>query len=146
MSGETTLTIVGNLTDALELRYTQNGIPVANFTVASTPRFFDKESNEWKDGKTLFQRCTLWREYAEHAAVSLSKGDRVVVVGQLTQEEYETKPEPGKEAQKRTVTLLVVEEVGAAFRYARATVSKVTRQDAPEGASWATATPAAAVA
>jgi len=129
MSGETQLHIVGNLTDAPELRYTQSGLPVANFTVASTPRHFDKLTSEWVDSPTLFQRCTLWREYGEHAAASLGKGDRVMVSGVLSQETYETTATPDKPSEKRTVTLLTVEDMGPALRYARATVHKVTRQE-----------------
>lgn len=131
MSGETPLTIVGNLTDAPELRQTQSGIPVANFTVASTPRHFDKATNEWVDAPTLFQRCTLWRDPATHAHASLSKGDRVVVVGTLGQEEYMTAPTDGTEPQRRSYSLLTVEDIGPALRYARATVMRVARQEFP---------------
>lgn len=145
MSGETTLTVIGNLTDVPELRYTQSGLAVANFTVASTPRHFDRTKNEWVDGSTLFQRCTLWREYAENAACSLSRGDRVIVSGTLGQETYETKPADGSAPERRTVTLLTVDDIGPALRYARATVSKITRQT-PVGAPSDSFVPEGAVA
>lgn len=145
MTGEPQLTLVGNLTTAPELRYSQQGVAVANFTVAQTPRRLNRTTNEWEDLETLFQRCTLWREYAEHAAASLSQGDRVVVVGDLGAESYMTKPTDGTEPQKRTVTVLTVSDVGPALRYARATVAKITRQVEPGTAahaapadSWAT--------
>lgn len=135
MTGEPQLTIVGNLTAAPELRYSQSGVAVANFTVAQTPRRLNRITNEWEDLETLFQRCTLWREYAEHVAASLSSGDRVIVTGDLGAEVYMTKPTDGTEPQKRSVTVLTVSDVGPALRYARATVNKITRQVQP-GSSW----------
>jgi single-strand DNA-binding protein len=97
MAGETTITVVGNLTADPELRYTQNGVAVANFTIASTPRTYDRQSGEWKDGEALFLRASVWREFAEHVANSLTKGSRVVATGRLRQRSYET-----KEGEKRT--------------------------------------------
>lgn len=131
MTGEPQLTIVGNLTAAPELRYSQQGVAVANFTVATTPRRLNRQTNEWEDLETLFQRCTLWREYAEHVAASLSSGDRVIVTGDLGAEVYMTKPTDGTEPQKRSVTVLTVSDVGPALRYARANVTKITRQVQP---------------
>lgn len=130
MAGETTITITGNLTADPELRHTQNGLAVANFTVASTPRTFDRESNSWKDGDPLFVRCTAWRDYAEHIAKSIAKGTAVVVVGRLVQRTYETKPTDGSDPQKRTVFELEVDEVGATMRYATVAVTKVARPSA----------------
>jgi len=121
MAGDTTLTIVGNLTADPELRYTQNGLAVANFTIASTPRRFDKASNEWVDEDALFMRCTLWREFAEHVAGSLTKGARVVATGRLKQRSYET-----KEGEKRTAIELEVDEIGPSLRYATAQVTRAT--------------------
>ncbi len=121
MSGETTLTIVGNLTDDPELRFTPSGAAVVNFTIASTPRSFDKASNEWKDEPALFMRCSLWRDAAEHVAESLTKGMRVVVQGRLKQRSYET-----REGEKRTVVELDVEEIGVSLKYATAVVTKAT--------------------
>ena len=97
MAGETIITVVGNLTADPELRYTQNGLAVANFTIASTPRTFDRQANDWKDGEALFLRASCWREFAEHVAGSLTKGSRVVATGRLKQRSYET-----KEGEKRT--------------------------------------------
>jgi len=122
MAGETIITVVGNLTDDPELRFTANGAAVANFTVASTPRFFDKQSNEWKDGDALFLRCSIWRQAAENVAESLQRGARVVVQGRLKQRSYET-----REGEKRTVYELDVEEVGPSLKYATAKVTKVSR-------------------
>ncbi|WAC68885.1 single-stranded DNA-binding protein [Microbacterium sp. SL75] len=119
MTGETTLTIVGNLTADPELRHTQNGLPVVNFTVASTPRVFDRQSNEWKDGEPLFMRCSAWREHAEHIAGSLSKGSRVVVVGQLKQRAYQD-----REGNNRSSIELEVDEIGPSLRYATAQVTR----------------------
>lgn len=119
MAGDTLITVVGNLTGDPELKFTPSGAAVANFTVASTPRSFNKQSNEWQDGETLFMRCSLWREAAENVAESLVKGLRVIVQGRLVQRSYET-----KEGDKRTVVELQVEEVGPSLRYASA---KVTR-------------------
>ena len=122
MAGETILTIVGNLTADPELRYTQNGLPVANFTIASTPRTFDRQSNEWKDGETLFMRCSIWRDAAENVAESLQRGTRVIVSGRLKSRSYET-----KEGEKRTVVEMDVDEVGPSLRYANAKVTKTSR-------------------
>ena len=122
MAGDTVITVVGNLTDDPELRFTASGAAVANFTVASTPRFFDKQSNEWKDGDALFLRCSIWRQAAENVAESLQRGARVVVQGRLKQRSYET-----REGEKRTVYELDVEEVGPSLKYATAKVTKVTR-------------------
>jgi single-strand DNA-binding protein len=120
MAGDTVITVVGNLTADPELRFTANGAtPVANFTVASTPRTFDRASGEWKDGEALFLRCSIWREAAENAAETLTKGMRVIVQGRLTQRSYET-----REGERRTVVELQVDEVGPSLRYASA---KVTR-------------------
>ncbi len=122
MAGETIITVVGNLTDDPELRFTPNGAAVANFTVASTPRSFDKNSNEWKDGDALFLRCSAWRQLAENVAESLQRGARVVVQGRLKQRSYET-----KEGEKRTVYELDVDEVGPSLKFATAKVNKTTR-------------------
>jgi single-strand DNA-binding protein len=119
MAGETPLTIVGNLTADPELRYTQNGLPVVNLTIASTPRVFDRASNEFKDGETLFMRCSAWREMAEHIAGSLTKGTRVVAQGNLKQKSYET-----KEGEKRTTVELEIDEIGPSLRYATAQVTR----------------------
>ena len=125
MAGDTIITVVGNLTADPELRFTASGAAVANFTVASTPRTFDRQSNEWKDGDTLFMRCSIWREAAENVAESLTKGTRVVVQGRLTQRSYET-----REGEKRTVVEMQVDEVGPSLRYATA---KVTRASGGSG-------------
>ena len=119
MAGETVITVVGNLTSDPELRYTQNGLAVANFTIASTPRNFDRAANEWKDGEALFLRASVWREFAEHVAGRLSKGSRVIVTGRLKQRSYET-----KEGEKRTSMELEVDEIGPSLRYATATVTR----------------------
>ncbi|WP_314100671.1 single-stranded DNA-binding protein [uncultured Frigoribacterium sp.] len=119
MAGETVITVVGNLTSDPELRYTQNGLAVANFTIASTPRTLDRASNEWKDGEALFLRASVWREFAEHVASSLTKGSRVIVQGRLKQRSYET-----KEGEKRTSFELDVDEIGPSLRYATAQVTR----------------------
>ena len=119
MAGETIITVVGNLTADPELRYTQNGLAVANFTIASTPRSFDRASNDWKDGEALFMRASVWREFAEHVAGSLTKGSRVVATGRLRQRSYET-----KEGEKRTAIELEVDEIGPSLRYATAQVTR----------------------
>lgn len=119
MAGETVITVIGNLTADPELRFTPAGAAVANFTVASTPRIFDRQSNEWKDGDALFLRCNIWREAAEHVAESLHRGDRVIVQGRLKQRSYET-----REGEKRTVIELEVDEIGPSLRYATAKVTK----------------------
>ena len=122
MAGETVITVVGNLVDDPELRFTPSGAAVANFRIASTPRTFDKQSNEWKDGDALFLSCSVWRQAAENVAESLQKGMRVVVQGRLKQRQYET-----REGEKRTVYELDVEEVGPSLKYATAKVARATR-------------------
>jgi single-strand DNA-binding protein len=122
MAGETVITVVGNLTDDPELRFTPSGAAVANFTVASTPRTLDKQTNEWKDGDALFLRCSIWRQAAENVAESLTRGMRVIVSGRLRQRSYET-----KEGEKRTVVELDVEEIGPSLKYATAKVTKANR-------------------
>jgi single-strand DNA-binding protein len=122
MAGETVITVVGNLVDDPELRFTPSGAAVANFRIASTPRTFDKQSNEWKDGDALFLSCAVWRQAAENVAESLQKGMRVVVQGRLKQRSYET-----REGEKRTVVELEVEEVGPSLKYATAKVARVQR-------------------
>lgn len=119
MAGETIITVVGNLTADPELRYTQGGLPVANFTIASTPRNFDRASGEWKDGEALFLRASVWREFAEHVAGSLTKGSRVIATGRLQQRSYET-----REGEKRTAYELAVDEIGPSLRYATAQVTR----------------------
>ena len=123
MAGETVITVVGNLTNDPELRFTPSGAAVASFTVASTPRMLDKQTNEWKDGDTLFLRCSIWRQAAENVAESLQRGMRVIVQGRLKQRSYET-----KEGEKRTVVELDVDEVGPSLKSATAKVNKTTRQ------------------
>ena len=122
MAGDTIITIVGNLTNDPELRFTPSGAAVANFTVASTPRSFDRNSNEWKDGETLFLRCSVWREAAENVAESLTRGTAVIVQGRLQQRSFET-----KEGEKRTVVELACDEVGPSLRRATAKVVKAQR-------------------
>ncbi|NYH52762.1 MULTISPECIES: single-stranded DNA-binding protein [Nocardiopsis] len=123
MAGETQITLVGNLVDDPELRFTPSGAAVANFRVASTPRTFDRASGEWKDGESMFLTCTVWRQYAENVAESLQRGMRVIVQGRLKQRSYET-----REGEKRTVYEIDVEEVGPALRSATAKVTKTPRQ------------------
>jgi single-strand DNA-binding protein len=122
MAGDTVITIIGNITGDPELRFTPSGAAVANFTVASTPRAFDRQSNEWKDGETLFMRCSVWRDAAENVAESLQRGTRVIVQGRLKSRSYET-----KEGEKRTVVEMEVDEVGPSLRYATAKVNKTQR-------------------
>ena len=122
MAGDTVITVVGNLTADPELRFTPSGAAVANFTVASTPRMFDRQSNEWKDGEALFMRCNIWREAAENVAESLTRGSRVIVQGRLKQRSYET-----REGEKRTVVELEVDEIGPSLRSATAKVTKASR-------------------
>ena len=122
MAGETVITVVGNLTDDPELRFTPSGAAVANFRVASTPRTFDRQSGEWKDGEALFLNCSVWRQAAENVAESLVKGSRVVVQGRLKQRSFET-----REGERRTVVELDVDEVGPSLRYATAKVTKGER-------------------
>jgi single-strand DNA-binding protein len=121
-AGDVTVTVVGNLTNDPELRFTPSGAAVASFTVASTPRILDKATNEWKDGDALFLRCSVWRQAAENVAESLTRGARVIVTGRLKQRSFET-----KEGEKRTVVELDVDEVGPSLRYATAKVTKATR-------------------
>jgi single-strand DNA-binding protein len=149
VAGDTLITVVGNLTDDPELRFTPSGAAVANFTVASTPRSFNRQSNAWEDGDTLFMRCSVWRQPAENVAESLTRGTRVVVTGRLKQRSYET-----REGEKRTVVELEVDEIGPSLRYATAKVQKTQRSGpgGPAGGSggpgggspdpWATSTPA----
>ncbi|WP_029136721.1 single-stranded DNA-binding protein [Nakamurella lactea] len=128
MAGDTIITVVGNLTADPELRFTASGAAVANFTVASTPRIFDRNSGEWKDQEALFMRCNIWRQAAENVAESLTRGARVVVTGRLKQRSYET-----KEGEKRTVIELEVDEIGPSLKYATAKVNKVARSDGGGG-------------
>jgi single-strand DNA-binding protein len=145
MAGETIITVVGNLTADPELRYTQNGLAVANFTIASTPRTFDRQANDWKDGEALFLRAPCWREFAEHVAGSLTKGMRVVATGRLKQRSYET-----KEGEKRTAIELEVDEIGPSLRYATAQVTRTSgggagggsRPQAVADEPWGASTPA----
>nr|WP_278101142.1 single-stranded DNA-binding protein [Microbacterium proteolyticum] len=141
MTGETTLTVIGNLTADPELRYTQNGLPVANFTIASTPRTFDRQANEWKDGDPLFLRASVWREFAEHVAGSLTKGSRVIATGRLKQRSYQD-----REGATKTTLELEVDEIGPSLRHATAVVTRAAsssggqRQSAPVSSdgSWST--------
>ena len=152
MAGDTTITVIGNLTDDPELRFTPSGAAVAKFRVASTPRFMDRQSNEWKDGEPLFLACTVWRQAAENVAESLTRGSRVIVSGRLKQRSYET-----REGEKRTVIELEVDEIGPSLRYATAKVQKMSRSSGGGGGfgssgggggggfsddPWASATPA----
>jgi single-strand DNA-binding protein len=121
-AGDTTITVVGNLTADPELRFTPSGAAVANFTVASTPRIYDRQSGEWKDGEALFLRCNIWREAAENVAESLTRGARVIVQGRLKQRSFET-----REGEKRTVVEVEVDEIGPSLRYATAKVNKASR-------------------
>ncbi|WP_022881927.1 single-stranded DNA-binding protein [Gryllotalpicola ginsengisoli] len=130
MAGETVITVVGNLTADPELRYTQSGLAVANFTIASTPRTFDRQANEWKDGEALFLRASVWREFAEHVAGSLSKGSRVIATGRLKQRSYET-----QQGERRTVIELEVDEIGPSLRYATAQVQRAQSSGAGRGGS-----------
>jgi single-strand DNA-binding protein len=122
VAGDTVITVIGNLTADPELRFTPSGAAVANFTVASTPRTFDRQTNEWKDGEALFLRCNIWREAAENVAESLTRGSRVIVSGRLKQRSFET-----REGEKRTVVELEVDEIGPSLRYATAKVNKASR-------------------
>jgi single-strand DNA-binding protein len=147
VAGDTIITVVGNLTDDPELRFTPSGAAVANFTVASTPRSFDRQTNAWEDGDTLFMRCSVWRQAAENVAESLLRGTRVVVTGRLKQRSYET-----REGERRTVVEMEVDEIGPSLRYATAKVQKTQRSGAPAGGAaaaapaasdpWATSAPA----
>jgi single-strand DNA-binding protein len=131
MAGETPITLIGNLTADPELRFTPNGAAVANFTVASTPRTFDRQTNEWKDGDAMFLNCSVWRQYAENVAESLQKGTRVIVSGRLKSRSYET-----REGEKRTVFEVDVDEVGPALRYATAKVTRTQGGGGGGGGSW----------
>ena len=144
MAGETPITLIGNLVDDPELRFTASGVAVANFRVASTPRIYDKQAGEWRDGDSLFLSCSVWRQYAENVAESLRKGTRVIVTGRLKQRSYETQA-----GERRTVMEIEVDEVGPALRNATAKVARVSRDGgfagggAPAGATppadpWAT--------
>jgi len=128
MAGDTVITVVGNLTADPELRFTPSGAAVASFTIASTPRSFDRTSNEWKDGEALFLRCSIWRQAAENAAESLTRGMRVVAQGRLQQRSYET-----REGEKRTVIELQVDEIGPSLKYASAKVNKTQRGSSSGG-------------
>jgi single-strand DNA-binding protein len=128
MAGETPITVIGNLTADPELRFTPSGAAVANFTVASTPRTFDRQTNEWKDGEALFLNCSVWRQAAENAAESLQRGMRVLVSGRLKARSYET-----REGEKRTVFEIDVDEVGPSLRYATAKVTKTSRSGGGQG-------------
>ena len=128
MAGDTIMTVVGNLTADPELRFTASGAAVANFTVASTPRTFDRASGEWKDGEALFLRCNIWRQPAENVAESLTRGSRVIVSGRLKQRSFET-----KEGEKRTVIELEVDEIGPSLRYATAKVNRAQRSEGSGG-------------
>lgn len=150
MAGETVVTVVGNLTADPELRFTPSGAAVASFTVASTPRTFDRQANEWKDGDALFLRCSVWRQVAENVAESLTRGSRVIVSGRLKQRSFET-----REGEKRTVVELDVDEVGPSLRYATAKVNRSQRGSsaggfgsgtAPADDPWSSAPPAGASA
>jgi single-strand DNA-binding protein len=121
MAGETIITVVGNLTADPELRYTQGGLAVANFTIASTPRTFDRQANDWKDGDALFLRASCWREFAEHVAGSLTKGSRVIATGRLKQRNYDD-----RDGNKRTAIELEVDEIGPSLRYATAQVTRAS--------------------
>jgi single-strand DNA-binding protein len=145
VTGETIITVVGNLTADPELRYTQNGLPVVNFTIASTPRTLDRQSNEWKDGEPLFLRASCWRDFAEHVAGSLTKGSRVIATGRLRQRSYQD-----REGLSRTSIELEVDEIGPSLRYATAQVTRAasgSSGQAPastqpdDDGSWAVAKP-----
>jgi single-strand DNA-binding protein len=130
MAGETVITVIGNLTSDPELRFTPSGAAVANFTVASTPRTFDRQSQEWKDGEALFLRCNVWRQVAENVAESLTRGSRVIVSGRLKQRSFDT-----KEGEKRTVIELEVDEIGPSLRYATAQVTRAASGSSGGGQS-----------
>ncbi|MDF1487375.1 single-stranded DNA-binding protein [Tessaracoccus caeni] len=131
MAGETPITIIGNLTSDPELRFTPSGAAVANFTVASTPRTFDRQTNEWRDGDAMFLNCAVWRQYAENVAESLTKGMRVIVTGNLKSRQYET-----QQGERRTVFEVDVNEVGPALRYATAKVTRTQGGGGGGGGSW----------
>jgi single-strand DNA-binding protein len=131
MAGDTIMTVIGNLTADPELRFTASGAAVANFTVASTPRTFDRSTGEWKDGEALFLRCNIWRQPAENVAESLTRGARVIVSGRLKQRSFET-----KEGEKRTVIELEVDEIGPSLRYATAKINRAQRSDGGGGGGY----------
>lgn len=137
MAGETVITVIGNLTGDPELRFTPSGSAVANFTIASTPRTFDRQSNEWKDGDTLFLRASVWKEAAENVAETLTKGMRVIAQGRLKSRSYET-----KEGEKRNVTELEIDEIGPSLRYASAKVTRTQRNGNGGGFGGQSAPPA----
>jgi len=134
MANETQITVVGNLTAPPELRFTPNGAAVANFTVASTPRTFDRQSNEWKDGEALFLRCSAWKEVAENVAESLDKGMRVIVQGRLKARSYDD-----KDGNRRTSWELDVDEIGPALKFATAKVTRAQRNGGGGGGNFASA-------
>jgi len=136
VAGETVITVIGNLTNDPELRFTPSGAAVASFTVASTPRMLDKATNEWKDGDALFLRCSIWRQAAENVAESLQRGARVVVTGRLKQRSFET-----KEGEKRTVVELDVDEVGPSLKYATAKITKASRGSGGGGGGYGNGSP-----
>ena len=136
MSNETTITITGNAVADAELRYTPSGQPVARFRVASTPRYFDKQANEWKDGESLFLTCQAWKQLGEHVAESVTQGTRVIVTGRLRQRSYET-----KEGEKRTVYEVECDDVGVSLRNATAKVTRATRTSTGNGGSGGQAEP-----
>lgn len=137
MAGETPITLVGNLVDDPELRFTASGVAVANFRVASTPRVFDKQTNEWRDGDSLFLSCSVWRQYAENVAESLTKGTRVIVTWRLKQRSYETQA-----GERRTVMEIEVDEVGPSLRSATAKIARVSRDGGFGGGGGGGAAPA----
>ena len=139
MANDTTITIIGNLTADPELRFTPSGAPVASFTIASTPRTFDRQSNQWKDGETLFMRCSIWRDAAENVAESLAKGMRVIAQGRLVQRQYTT-----RDGDQRTVVELQVDEIGPSLRSARAQVTRQSRDQQAPGVGSSAARPNAA--
>ena len=146
MAGETVICVVGRLTADVELRYTQGGLAVANFTIVSSARNFDKATNAWKDGDPLYLRASVWREHAEHIAGSLTKGTHVIAQGRLKQRTFET-----KEGEKRTSMELEIDEIGPALRWATASVVKAQSANAPaaqqpDAEVWAPSAPAAAPA
>ena len=137
MAGETPITVIGNLTADPELRFTPNGVPVANFTVASTPRTFDRQTNEWRDGEAMFLNCSVWRQFAENVAESLSKGMRVIVNGNLKARSYED-----RDGNRRTSYEIDVNEVGPSLRFASAKVARSQQSSGrqrgtqPQGNGW----------
>ncbi|MEU5953530.1 single-stranded DNA-binding protein [Streptomyces sp. NPDC047525] len=139
-AGETPLTVIGNLTDDPEIRFTPSGAAMAKFTVASTPRTYDKTTNQWRDGTAMFLRCTAWRDLAEHVGDSLAKGTRVIVTGRLRQHNWQT-----PEGENRSMLGLEVDEIGPSLRFATAKVTRAQRNGAtthPAADAWNTGTPA----